>query len=414
MSCTTLKNLLDAAVSPADIDRLVADFGYRSHLDACPSCRAEFAAARQLLDFFARQKASAATVPEQEVQSTRAAILRAVAEREHRASHAFFPTWLSDPLLAGGLAFAAFVIIVFGIVEYRRGTAEVSQRVAATALVRAWPPSVPQKPAPPATPRAAPATLASLREEFERQKASDTGVGHDLAKRLRAFMAKDARGADERVDTAKLLVVVLEQSGEADSARAAFGTYLDCVEQRDGLERAESVAYRKAEGIFYGQRDYLQGLAYYDLMLARYPEGRRADEARYMVCRYYELTGELSAALEAYRALGEQEKGTPVGRRTDEKIVTVLYNMGKREEAYAKLQEDASKYPQEAGWIHFRTGMLMKAEGRPRYAEAVRQFQIVIEKYPQSTYVPDAKRFLADMRRDIVNDMTMDSPGKVL
>jgi len=278
MSCTTLKNLLDQAASPADIDRLVADFGYRSHLDACPSCRAEFAAARQMLDFFARQKANAATVPEEEIQATRVAILRAVAECEPRAPRAFLPTWLSDLLLSdarlpGGLvrgpAIAAVVVIAVGVVEFRRGQhASTGANPASASTVPAPSPvreksgyvkastriASTQTPAPtqsmevassaPAVPVVVEKRKLTLAESFENaqgpkealallQNAFDSAKqnipGADFLEILSLCERVISRWneSDEGLEARKLVARCHEQLGDPMQAHTAFLTYAD-------------------------------------------------------------------------------------------------------------------------------------------------------------------------------------------
>jgi tetratricopeptide (TPR) repeat protein len=264
----------------------------------------------------------------------------------------------------------------------------------------ATPPPAPKPPAAPVPP----VTLASLREEFERLKASDGGVTREFVDRLRRFMTLGLRSMDERMNAKGLLVDAYEQIGEKDTARAAFEEYLDCLERRCGAAKAAEETFRVANRLFYDQRDRLGALAYCDLLLTRYPDSDLADAARYMTCQYYELEGFPDQAVANYRKLSETSKG--FGWQASLGVQRVLYNSGKQEKAFAEVDGMIAKHPENRAYLYYHKGMILQAAGATYYPAAVRAYKTVIEEYPKTAYAGYSKNMIAFMNRQLLG-----SPG---
>ena len=458
MSCATLKNLLDQAASPADIDRLVADFGYRSHLDACPACRDEFAAARQLLDFFARQKAIAATVPEEEIEAARVAILRAVAERERRAAHAFLPTWLFDPRLAGGLAAAALIVIAVGVVEFRRGQhASPGANPASASTVPARSPvreksgyvkastriASTQTPAPTQS-MAAPVVVEkrkpTLTETFKSaqgpqeafallQNAFDSAKqnlqGSDFLEILSLCNRVISRWneSDEGLEARKLIARCHEQMGDPMQAHAAFLAYADEAGARakqkllasnadqeaaakDEAHVVSAIILAEANRLF-DAKDYTQSLTYGDDLIARYPQTEPARQAQWMVGEYCLRTRQPAQAAQTFKAIIQEAPDGPAAQMAQIALPSALFNAGRQAEAVKTWQDVGAKSTDKGtmACAYYNSAVLVATRGSVYYAEALQMFAKVVQDYPDSIYASLSKEAMNKLKTNILDGM---------
>ena len=467
MSCTTLKNLLDQAASPADIDRLVADFGYRSHLDACPSCRAEFAAARQMFDFFARQKANAATVPEEEIQATRVGILRAVAECEPRAPRAFLPTWLSDLLLsdsrlpgglASGLAIAAVVVIAVGVVELRRsqqastganpasastvparspvreksGYVKASTRIASTQT-----PAPTQSMAAPVVVEKRKPTLtetfksaqgpqeafALLQNAFDSAKQNSQGTDFFEILSLCNRVISRWNESDEGLEARKLVARCHEQLGDPMQAHTAFLTYADeagaRVKQRMFSSNVDQEAAAKEEthvvsaiilaeaNRLFDAKDYTQSLTYGDDLIARYPQTEPARQAQWMVGEYCLRTRQPAQAAQTFKAIIQEAPDGPAAQMAQIALPSALFNAGRQAEAVKTWQDVGAKSTDKGtmACAYYNSAVLVATRGSVYYAEALQMFAKVVQDYPDSIYASLSKEAMNKLKTNVLDGM---------
>ena len=78
-------------------------------------------------------------------------------------------------------------------------------------------------------------------------------------------------------------------------------------------------------------------------------------------------------------------------------MVKLYYNMGNRDEAYASLRSYAKTYPEEAGYALFRLAFLQEGTGLAGDLGAMREYQGIIEHYPESRFTPAARTRLAQL-----------------
>ena len=246
-------------------------------------------------------------------------------------------------------------------------------------------------------------SLAALRAEFERLKASATGVGNAYLIRLVNHLVSVKDTASEDYEGLRLLLVeTYEQLGERDRALNAYVRYLDVVEQRGGRDRAALLVWRRAQEIFQERGERLESLGYYDLVLTRYPGTGMAREARLMPAQYLELAGTWSAAAEAYgRAVRDEEDG-PARRRAMRRQSTMLFNAQDYEGSVRVLQEALAEAlpPREEAETRFVLGCRYYFRGLASHPAAMQEFRRVLDL--KTAHLSDAERMLARIRSTAV------------
>ena len=391
-------------------------------------------------EYYAHLDRLAARIPDEWVEESRERLVNAILADLARES---WPErarrWITEllterPLALTGLVTATLAVIVCAVLLHDPASPrpEAPDAVAqADAALPAAAPSVatPSAPAPtspavaatptpiaPAAPppiiaehptteqKPAPANLATLRAEFERLKASDTGVGRAYLVRLvDHIVAQEDRETAEFAALCLLLVETYEQMGERDRALAAYGRYLDIVEAREGP--SSTIARQvlsKAEDLF-GLADYHGAIGYCDLILTRYPESREAAEADYMIGQYFERIDRLDLAGDHYREVAERRPGTRVARRATERLPEVLFNQGRADDAYTAARDHAEAFRDveiEQVHLYLRLGMMKAARGD--YAGALQAFQTLLRDHPQSPYTPAAEQMIARIHRQVI------------
>jgi tetratricopeptide (TPR) repeat protein len=358
-----------------------------------------------------------ADLPEEPVQSTRTRILAAVrGKQQASANRRTLRDLLEIPGWAWGMGVAVLVVVAFvAITTVSDNRARKPKPMVAEAPVverTAVPPPAVPKPEvkPPAAPKSEEpvSTLAQLQAELQRLKASDKGVTRDFVHKIHRHIVKLAETPDQQIAAQQLMVAAYEEMGEKDEALAAFERYLDLVEKRDGREKAATEVQRKAERLFYDERDRLSALAYCDLFLSRYPESKLADSVRHMTGRYYELEGMPDQALSVYRNLAATGT-TFVAWQANIGVAQVLYNSQKKDEAFAEVENMIARYPEKRAYLFYHKGMLLQAAGVKHYPAALRAYQVVITEYPETHYAGYSRNMVAIMTREMCG-----SPGESL
>ena len=258
-------------------------------------------------------------------------------------------------------------------------------------------------PSPAREPESGAITLAALQDEFKMLKESDSGITAEFLRKLNRHINEGGT-----IEARQLLVAAYEEMGERDLGLAAFEGLLDLVEKRDGVEQAAAETQRLANRLFYEQHDRLGALAYCDMLLARYPDSRLADSMRYLTCRYYELEGLPDQALAAYRDLRETGKGY-VAWEADRGVAQVLYNTGKKEEAFAEVDGMIERHPENRAYLYYHKGMLLQAAGIEHYPAAVKAYKVVINEYAQTHYAGYSRNMLA-----FINKKMLGAPGDAM
>ena len=253
----------------------------------------------------------------------------------------------------------------------------------------------------------APDTLATLRAEFERLKASDAGVDRAYLVRLVDYIvAQEDRETAEFGALCLLLVETYEQMGERDRALAAYGRYLDIVEAREGPEQAALLAWRRADEIFRVRQEHLEGLGYADIILTRWPESPQAREARLMPGRYYALSRMWSEAARAYAWAAEQEGSAATRGPAQWQQAVMLANGRRLDEAVAVLQSAAAAATDEAleSESRYLLGVLLTHHGGvSRYPAALRELRRVVEL--QSAKQSSAEAMIARIHNSTLQDI---------
>jgi tetratricopeptide (TPR) repeat protein len=267
----------------------------------------------------ADMRAFAAAIPAEVLEENKRRILAAIADKNakpatrfaRRTSSAtsrqqsakdFASPRIHPVLLWSAAGIAATLVMIFGIF--------FRDRTPATGIPEPATPAAPvaatHSPAKNVEPKAAlsanqerPITLVGLKEEFAKLKASDAGGNREFLNRLRRFLA-GAKGLDEQVDAANLLVATYEKMDRKDLAREAFGQYLGYIEHRDGMEEAARLTREKARRLFWGEKDYVEALAHYDIILTRYSSTTHFGNAMYMIGKYQYVIGNRTEAIRAY------------------------------------------------------------------------------------------------------------------
>jgi tetratricopeptide (TPR) repeat protein len=391
----------------------------RAHLAGCDACRRRAEASEKLSQCLAAVEKTAAGLSDAWLEDTRMAVMRGVRQRGWDAAVLRRP--FSDrfqlPGWAWGMAAAAGVLLALGMVvggallgAWRAKEMDPHRLVAAAPATEqaAERPALPApaKPAKAAVPDAPPATLASLREEFERLKATDGGVSREFLDKLRRFMAGADRSPDEQLKAANLLVATYEQLGEKDRALAAFENYLDRLDRLKGVEQATAEAERKAAIFYSREKDYQGALACYDLIEVRYPATAAAGRSRLMRCKLFERQYMWRDAELAYSAAARDLGDTPTGRTAKRKALDAMAVQGRIKEAIAGWRQYASEHPDEdPGDMHFQLGYLYAMEGMQGFPQASREYQQLLKEHPDHRYAEAARRELARITRQMVGTM---------
>ena len=414
MDCSAAKRMLreggEAVGSSAGQPSL------QEHLDGCAGCRRHAEAAERMGGCLTKLDLLAESLPEPAVAETKRRILQAVRDQGAGTLEAGFEGWLARfPLLAWGSGVAAGAMLTFAL-SLLFGHLRSGGTVASTADTT--PVEVEAAREPGQRPARAESvserlTLAGLSKDFEQQKASREGVSRAFARKLAAFIANTASGMEERLKATDLLVQSYDGMGEHDLARVSYEKYLDLLERRVGRQKAAEEAQRKADRIFYREKDYLRALGYHDLILTRYADLEQAHQSRFMVGMYYHRQELLPEALEAYRLAAEEAPSSPWAKRARQEVWVVLANMGRREEAVAALQQFAADYQgeEEAGYALFHMGCLHYMTGVSRYPDAIREFKALLSEHPGHRYASSAQRMLTRIRANVTKDL---SPGEML
>ena len=347
MTCEAYQDLLEALALGDDSLSEAERFGAEAHLAECVSCRDEFQALRRLTACLRRVEAVADELPQDVVERSRRQILLAVKEDSPRRKwHGVF--WPSDSVqrirwaCAVGLAAAALILLT--IVCLYRPDGSVPEQVVVPQPEKAQPTriiafSLDQKPvsqdvrpvvsAPESQAltkedliRLGPAkALERSREDFEWARAVPGGRDFRLIIEFCEALAKRWPGSEEALSALELISRCYTQLAEPDLARTAFLAYADAAGEQayaEALEngsreaQAENARYEttspmicKEARALYNERDLVEAVEYYNVLLQRYPEQRAAGYALWRLGFCYEAAGDLDQAIACY----EQVKG---------------------------------------------------------------------------------------------------------
>ena len=404
MDCQECWRELDERIFGPGGDRLSPDLSaVQSHLDECPACREDLAGMLQIGQWASEIDELAQKTPAEVLERDRRRILAEIGERTA-------PRAKGLGLLGSACVLAAAAVVAIGLGVWammQRGGSEIEPALASPKVADKATP----EPRPKPKAESVPATLAGLSAEFKKLMASDGGVDRPYIERLQDAIARGNLDKQQRLEAYRLLVEACEQAGEVECARKAFAGQLDLIEILKGRPAAVYAIVCKADGLFSGKQDFLGGLAYYDMLLSRYPDDPvYVPYALFMVGEYYRRTDEPDRAVKEYARLVEKHPKSGWAYEGDKMIATLLYNMGERERAYETLRASIEKYPKWADFCHFHLGMLKYGAGD--YADAVKEFRLVMAKYPKSPQVGKCRYMLAKMTEKMTRGLLDDEELK--
>jgi tetratricopeptide (TPR) repeat protein len=421
-------------------DRLAPSTGAMSaeltaHLDSCPVCRAHAASMEGIARCLADMRAFAAAIPAEVLEENKRRILAAIADAaatkpaRRFARHTPPATTRQQPakdfssprihpvLLWSAAGIAATLVMIFGIFFRDRTPATGTPEPPAPAVpvvAATAPKSINQGPkvtntVAPIAPRAAvqepPITFAWLKEEFARLKVAREGVTWDYLKKVVKYLTTGQRTRDENVEGWQLLADAYEAAGEGDRAKNAFTKYLDFMEAKGPRELAMNAAQTKAANLFYAKKEYLNALAYYDMIATRYPGTPEAANAKLMSGEYFNRQQMWTEGASQFALIAKElPKEDPAGRRARQCLSSSLANSQRFDEAVSALKEMQEDNTDEdaAGYACFWAGHTHMRAGVSHYPLAVKEFQSLIEKYPKHRYVGAARQFLNKIQQEMV------------
>jgi tetratricopeptide (TPR) repeat protein len=400
-----------------------------AHLAECPACRAHAASMEGIARCLADMRAFAAAIPAEVLEENKRRILAAIADKNAKPARRFarrtpatsrqqsakdFASPRIHPVLLWSAAgIAATLVMIFGIF-FRDRTPTTSTPEPAVPAAPVVATHSPAKIMPPVTISSTnqerrtknqelPVTLAWLQQEFARLKVAREGVTWDYLNKVVRFLTTGQRTLDEKVDGWQLLADAYETAGEADRARNAFGRYLDFVEKKDGKEKAAMFARIKGDGLSFAKKDRFAGLAYYDMVITRYPNTDAADHAVYMSSYYYEGQKQYDTAIAQLDRLVETRPDAYWAKQAVRRIPILLFNAKRPAEARQRLMSLADQAPMsERADIHFQLGMMSFVHGPKEYSVAAQDFQWVVANCPEQKEAVAARRMLAEINNHLL------------
>ena len=401
----------------------------QAHLERCGRCRQKRRETLRLIDLVRDEPES--EVPEEVLRATHENVMRAVRQRHRRVEFGRTLPWLSGAVAASILA-GGGLWLVFSPSDTGAG-ARVGQWASAPASSQAA--DLPA-PTPPvggdagrtrsalvaAFERAAGAAeaLALLQGAFEAAKANQREG--DLREILSLCDGVISRWNDtpEGLEARKLIARCHEQMGGPVQAHAAFLAYADEAGARYGRHEQHAKCASGMERAGFGvtstlilgearrlldSRDYLPSIAYADLLIMRYPDTEVAREARALVGVSHLLTRQPDEAVAVFQSIIDEAPNGPAARNVATILPSALFNAG-RPEAAAKAwicQAERCSNADERARGYYNAAALLSAYGERFHSESRALFRRVIEQYPTSPDVAQARvaleRFEQELQR---------------
>jgi len=398
-----------------------------AHLASCPACRAQAEQAERLSRCLASMRTQAAAIPADVLaanehriietvrhtvqtakpveQSGRPASTSKSASKRASGKHKFSSPRIHPALLWSIVGAAAALVMVFGIFVHDHVSvpasvvAQSTSSVPVIAKIDVSGVAVATNSKPDAK-NQDPITLAWMKKEFGHLKSAKECVSGNDINRVVNFLTTGSRTLDEKVMGWKLLVEAYAATGEADRSVNAFGKYLDVVEQRDGREKAIQVGYWHAGELFYRNKDYIHGLACYDLLATHYPDTDAPAKALLTMGRYYCEQKMWAGAEKAYRRVVEEFPGTQWEKKAQMALWTVLWRRGKGSESVAILDEFAKENvnnEKDRLYADSSAAFVLQTMGVAHYPEAIQRLKKVMESNPDSPTAKSANKMIALM-----------------
>jgi outer membrane protein assembly factor BamD len=220
---------------------------------------------------------------------------------------------------------------------------------------------------------------------------------------------------EERLKVAKKLL----EKGDYYDAKTQF-TILAL--NYPGTPIADEAQYYLAESHF-GLKEYILAAAEYEKLVRNYPQSEFVDDAEYKVALcYYKLSPHYALdqkytrmAIEKFQQFLEDFPNSPLKSEAEKRLRELRNKLAKKEfknaELYRKLQfyQSAiiyydevlnnyydSPYAEEA---LFRKGeSLLKLK---KFSEAEKVFEIFLQKYPKSSFLPAVRKYLKQARENL-------------
>lgn len=433
MSCPEFRDLIAEYALGELAELSAAEKGeLESHLADCAECEAELRAVRAFCDLMRPRREP--TVPQESLERIPRNVMAAIRYRRRRRRLVRIGAFV-----AAGWAAAAAILVCVG----------AWRRLADDGHSTLSPPPVAVQSAPQSTPEApaairSAATAAPKRREPTLEERFAAATDPTQALRLLLDSADAARnsadsatlekiialcpelvarwpGTLQALDAAWLISDCYTHLAEPDKARKAFVAYADAkgdLEKKRWLARvwedaratamgdkvAADTIIKEADRLF-RQKDYVAALPYYELLHTRYPGAEASCHAQYMVAKYHEAKGQWAQASLLYARLRESSPDGKYSNRAAYDESLVLWKAGRERQALETLdtlaREGNEFYQIEATYL---AGLLCMGR-RGSQVVALRKFQDLAKKWPDTPRARDAKARLRQIQSSVVNSL---------
>ena len=272
--------------------------------------------------------------------------------------------------------------------------------------------------------------LEALEREYKRAATAPMArpkVFRDIMAYARPIAEKGPT-AEQRHEALQLIFRCHAQLGEPLKAQQAFLAYADALgaeaksrareagraqtEADAAATRVTAEALLAEAGRSYDAKDLMVALSYCDVLLTRYPGTEVAARAQMLVGRHYDLNGQPSQAIAAFRAAIKHAPQSKAAMRARVSLPAALGNCGRPGEAaqaWLDVAELATTDSRKAN-RYYNAAVVLASCGKRHYPRAIQMLRMVIEKFPAAPYARIARRRLRRLELEIEDDILRNAP----
>ena len=215
------------------------------------------------------------------------------------------------------------------------------------------------------------------------QSIGDYDSALEKAKELITF---GPEGAKRALD---LLVDVLLKQGKIKEALTWVQKY------RDAKDRAvRQVARFKEAKIYYQQKDYEKAKELFERFIYDFPESEYLSSAYFYLGKTHYFLGDYDTAITYFDKVALMYKDSDLGGYALQAKAWCLLRKGDLESAEKALEEAKRRLKTLTDSFEFARGYLLYKRGK--YKEALAQFESLLVKYPNSSWLKEANFWIAE------------------